>query len=102
MRWHCLAAVAIATFAGLSNAPTGAAEFPYSAAINSDDVYVRQAAGAVLEELAGNSYGYDPRLAPEENREAASKFRRWGAEKYGKDWEKYTAKVKSRIIPGIY
>jgi delta14-sterol reductase len=22
--------------------------------------------------------------------------------KYGKDWEKYTAKVKSRIIPGIY
>jgi len=22
--------------------------------------------------------------------------------KYGKDWDKYTAKVKSRIIPGVY
>jgi HEAT repeat protein len=56
-------------------------------ALASDDVYVRQAAGAALEELAGNSHGYDPRLNPEESREAAGKFRRWGAEKYGKDWE---------------
>jgi HEAT repeat protein len=56
-------------------------------ALASDDVYVRQAAGAALEELAGNSYDYDPRLNPEESREAAGKFRRWGAEKYGKDWE---------------
>jgi HEAT repeat protein len=56
-------------------------------ALASDDVYVRQAAGAALEELAGNAYGYDPRLNPEESREAAGKFRRWGAEKYGKDWE---------------
>jgi HEAT repeat protein len=56
-------------------------------ALGSDDVYVRQAAGAALEELAGNGYGYDPRLSPEENREAAGKFREWGAAKYGKDWE---------------
>jgi len=56
-------------------------------ALASEDVYVRQAAGAALEDLAGNGYGYDPRRSPEENREAAGKFRRWGAEKYGKDWE---------------
>jgi HEAT repeat protein len=56
-------------------------------ALASDDVYVRQAAGAALEELSGNAYGYDPRLNPEESREAAGKFRQWGALKYGKDWE---------------
>ena len=56
-------------------------------ALASDDVYVRQAAGAALEELAGDAYGYDPRRDPDESREAAGKFRRWGAEKYGKDWE---------------
>jgi HEAT repeat protein len=56
-------------------------------ALASDDVYVRQAAGAALEELAGDACGYDPRLSPEESREAAGKFRRWGALKYGKEWE---------------
>ena len=43
--------------------------------------------GHSLEEPAGNAFGYDPRLSPEENREAAGKFRQWGAEKFGKDWE---------------
>ncbi len=56
-------------------------------ALGSDEVYVRQAAGAALEELAGNAYGYDPRLNPEESREAAGKYRQWGVEKFGKDWE---------------
>lgn len=56
-------------------------------ALGSDEVYVRQGAAAALEELAGDAYGFDPRLNPEESREAAAKFRQWGAGKYGKDWE---------------
>jgi HEAT repeat protein len=55
--------------------------------LSSDEVYVRQAAGAALEAMAGDRFGYDPRRTPEENREAAGKFRRWGAEKYGKNWD---------------
>lgn len=56
-------------------------------ALGADDVYVRQGAGAALEELAGNGFGFDPRLSPEESREAAGKFRQWGAQKFGKDWD---------------
>jgi len=56
-------------------------------ALASDDVYLRQGAAAVLEELAGGSFDFDPRKTPEENRAAIEKFRAWGASKYGKAWE---------------
>lgn len=56
-------------------------------ALDSDDPYIRQAAAAVLRERAGNAFGFDPLAAPAENREAAAKFRAWGAEKFGKAWD---------------
>jgi HEAT repeat protein len=56
-------------------------------ALGADDVYVRQAAEAALEELAGQDFGYDPLATAEENRAAIAKVRAWGAAKYGKDWE---------------
>lgn len=58
-----------------------------TAALASDDVYLRQGAAAVLEELAGESFDYDPRKTPEENRAAIEKFNAWGAAKYGKSWD---------------
>ncbi len=56
-------------------------------ALAADDVYVRQGAALALDELAGQSFGFDPRATPEENREALGKIRAWGASKYGKGWE---------------
>ncbi|HVR84250.1 MAG TPA: HEAT repeat domain-containing protein [Planctomycetota bacterium] len=56
-------------------------------ALAADDVYVRQGAAAALEGPAGELFGYDPRATPEENRAAMTKFRDWGASKYGKAWE---------------
>jgi len=55
-------------------------------ALSSDDVYLRQGAAAVLEELAGEAFDYDPRKSPDENRAAIEKFRAWGASKYGASW----------------
>lgn len=56
-------------------------------ALGADDVYVRQGAGAVLEALAGESFGFDPRVPASENQAAIDKYRTWGAAKYGKAWE---------------
>ena len=56
-------------------------------ALGADDVSVRHAAAAALEELAGNRFGYDPRATAEENREAVGRFQEWGATKYGKAWD---------------
>jgi HEAT repeat protein len=56
-------------------------------ALGVEDVYVRQGASSALEELAGQSFGYDPRATAGENRDALAKIRAWGAAKYGKDWE---------------
>jgi HEAT repeat protein len=55
-------------------------------ALGADDVYVRQGAAAVLEELAGEPFGYDPRASADENRPALEKFKAWGLSKYGKSW----------------
>jgi len=55
-------------------------------ALSADDVYLRQGAASVLEDLAGESFDYDPRKTPEENRAAIEKFRTWGAAKYGASW----------------
>ena len=55
-------------------------------ALSADDVYLRQGAAAVLEELAGESFGYEPRAASDANAAAIEKFRSWGASKYGKAW----------------
>jgi len=55
-------------------------------ALGADDVYVRQGAAAVLEELAGESFGYEPRASAEQNQPAIEKFRAWGSAKYGKTW----------------
>jgi HEAT repeat protein len=56
-------------------------------ALSADDVYLRQGAAAVLEELAGESFDYDPRKTTEENRTAIEKFRAWGVSKYGDGWK---------------
>lgn len=56
-------------------------------ALSADDVYVRQGAGAVLEELAGDAFGYDPRATAEENKSAVEKYRAWGLSKYGDSWK---------------
>jgi hypothetical protein len=58
-----------------------------AAALAADDPYLRQGAASVLEELAGESFDYDPRKSPEENKAAIEKFTAWGAAKYGKSWE---------------
>jgi len=55
-------------------------------ALGADDVYVRQGAAAVLEELAGETFGYDPRATADQNQPAIEKFKAWGASKYGKAW----------------
>ncbi|HVE42781.1 MAG TPA: HEAT repeat domain-containing protein [Planctomycetota bacterium] len=55
-------------------------------ALTADDVYVRQGAAALLQELAGDLFGFDPRATPDENQSAIEKFKSWGASKYGKDW----------------
>jgi HEAT repeat protein len=55
-------------------------------ALGAEDVYVRQGAGATLEELAGETFGFDPRATAEQNLEAIEKFRAWGESKYGKAW----------------
>jgi hypothetical protein len=55
-------------------------------ALSADDVYVRQGAAALLQELAGEVFGFDPRATPEENQPAIEKFRSWGLTKYGKSW----------------
>jgi HEAT repeat protein len=56
-------------------------------ALSADDVYVRQGAGAVLEDLAGDAFGYDPRATADENKAAIDKFRSWGVSKHGKSWD---------------
>jgi HEAT repeat protein len=56
-------------------------------ALSAEDVYVRQGAGATLEELAGEGFGFDPRSTAEENAAAVGKYRAWGAAKYGKAWQ---------------
>lgn len=56
-------------------------------ALAADDVYLRQGAAAVLEGLAGDAFGYDPRAAGDQNQAAIQKFRTWGAGKYGASWE---------------
>jgi HEAT repeat protein len=55
-------------------------------ALSADDVYVRQGAAALLLELAGDLFGFDPRAGAEENQPAIEKFRSWGQSKYGKGW----------------
>ena len=55
-------------------------------ALSADDVYVRQGAAALLLELAGELFGFDPRAGTEENQPAIEKFRSWGLSKYGKGW----------------
>jgi HEAT repeat protein len=56
-------------------------------ALAADEVYVRQGAAAVLEELAGEGFGYDPRASTGDNQGAIEKFRAWGSSKYGKSWD---------------
>ena len=53
-------------------------------ALGAEDVYVRQGAAAVLEELSGEDFGFDPRATVEQNRAAVEKIREWGLAKYGK------------------
>jgi HEAT repeat protein len=54
--------------------------------LDADDVYVRQGAASVLEELSGAPFGFDPRAAAEDNREAVARIKSWGASKYGEAW----------------
>lgn len=56
------------------------------AALEADDVYVRQGACAVLEELSGAPFGFDPRATAEENLAAIDKIKAWGAAKFGPDF----------------
>lgn len=55
-------------------------------ALGADDVYVRQGAAALLEGLAGQSFGYDPLASADENQAAIDKYRAWGSSKYGTAW----------------
>lgn len=55
-------------------------------ALSADDVYVRQGAAALLLELSGDLFGFDPRATNDENQAAIEKFRAWGSSKYGKPW----------------
>jgi hypothetical protein len=55
-------------------------------ALSADDVYVRQGAAALLLELAGDLFGFDPRASSDENQPAIEKIRSWGLSKYGKSW----------------
>jgi len=56
-------------------------------ALGSEEVYLRQGAGALLGELAGEGFGYDPRGSPSSIREAVQKYRAWWSRKFGKEWE---------------
>lgn len=53
----------------------------------SADPYLRQAAAAALEEVPGPPPAIDPRVLPEENREALDKLQSWWSKKFGKSWE---------------
>ncbi len=75
----CLAALAV------SGDPRGAKAVVD--ALLADEVYLRQGAAALLEELSGAPSGFDPRLTAEENRAAIEKLRAWWSKKFGRPWE---------------
>ncbi len=52
-----------------------------------DVAYVRYAAFRHLAQRSGEGFGYDPRLSPSENQEAAGKFRWWWEKKFDRKWE---------------
>ncbi len=54
--------------------------------LDSDDVYLREAAYEILKPLAGDG-GFDPRLDAKANAEAIKKCRAWWSKKSGKDWQ---------------
>lgn len=56
-------------------------------ALGDPEVYVRQAAAAVLAERAGEDFGFDPRAGAQENREALRRFRAWWSRTFGRSWE---------------
>jgi HEAT repeat protein len=56
-------------------------------ALESDDVYVRDAAVQVLAEAAGDDFGLDPRVAAGAQRERIEAARAWWEKKYHGEWE---------------
>jgi HEAT repeat protein len=56
-------------------------------ALRSDDPYVRQGAGAVLEEVRGVAGGFNAALPPADNRAALEDYRAWWSKKFGQEWE---------------
>ncbi len=76
--------LAMATLAAVGGAPALRALVD---ALLSEEVYLRQGAAALLGELAGEGFGYDPRASLEANREAILKARAWWSKRFGKGWE---------------
>ncbi len=78
VRTGCLAALAA----------VGSAESlrPVVEALETEEVYVRHAAAVLLEGLAGDAFGYDPRASAEANAPAVAKFRSWWSGKFSRDW----------------
>ncbi|HXG62010.1 MAG TPA: hypothetical protein VNO22_11575 [Planctomycetota bacterium] len=56
-------------------------------ALSDPEVYVRQAAAAVLAERAGGDFGFDSRASAQENREALARVRAWWSRTFGRPWE---------------
>lgn len=55
-------------------------------ALESEEVYVREAASVFLSELVKEPFGFDPRANAKANAEAVSKYRAWWAKKFGREW----------------
>ncbi len=56
-------------------------------ALESDEGYLREAAAAALERVAGDAFGLDPAAAPAAGRPAIDRARAWWSKKFGKPWE---------------
>lgn len=70
--------------AGLAESGDAASARVLVLALDSDEAYVREAALAGLERVAGEAFGVDP-AAP--SRAALEKARAWWSSKFGKPWE---------------
>jgi HEAT repeat protein len=76
-----------AALAALAAAGDGDSTRAIVEALASDEPYVREAAAAALERIAGEVFGFDAAALPATSRGAVDKARAWWSTKYGKPWE---------------
>ncbi len=55
-------------------------------ALESDEIYVRQEAAAVLGGLGAAGFGFDPAAPAGANRQAVLRYREWWCRRFGREW----------------